>query len=46
VKIDNSGEVSIHFYTSDVKGRFVVKVAGMTDEGEFLKSEIGIFIED
>ena len=45
VRIENSGEVSVHFYTGDVTGNFVVKVVGMYDTGEILQAENEIIVE-
>ena len=46
LRVNNSGEATIEFYTGDVKGSFVVKVVGMSDEGEFLQNENEIYIDD
>ncbi|HBH85755.1 MAG: hypothetical protein A2X05_10750 [Bacteroidetes bacterium GWE2_41_25] len=39
VRIEKSGEALIQFYTGDVKGIFVVKVVGLSDDGEILQAE-------
>jgi hypothetical protein len=39
VKTDKSGEASIRFYTGDVKGTFVIKVVGLSGNGEILQTE-------
>jgi hypothetical protein len=46
VRVDKSGEASLHFYTGDVKGRFIVKVVGISDKGEILQTENEIYIDD
>jgi|WetSurMetagenome_2_1015567.scaffolds.fasta_scaffold00415_17 hypothetical protein len=46
VRIDNSGEVAIHFYAGDVNGSFVVTIVGITDDGELLNAKSDIYIED
>ena len=44
VVIDKTGNVKVKFYTSDVKGSFVVKVMGMTEKGEFIQAEQEIMV--
>lgn len=46
VRLESSGEVAVQFYTGDVKGRFVVKVVGMSDDGEILQTESEINVDD
>ncbi len=46
VRLESSGEVSVQFYSGDVRGRFVVKVVGMSDDGEFFQTESEINIDD
>lgn len=45
VKIENSGAATIQFYTGDVTGNFVVKVSGISDDGEILQTENEINVE-
>ena len=46
LKIENSEEAKIQFYTGDVKGRFIVKIIGISKDGELLQAENEILIED
>jgi hypothetical protein len=46
IRVENSEGVSIKFYTGDIKGTFVVKVVGISDEGEILQTENEIIIDD
>lgn len=46
VRVEQSGETKVHFYTGDVKGRFIVKVVGISEKGEILHFENEILIED
>jgi len=46
LKVENSGFATIQFYASDVTGNFVVKVVGITDEGEILQAENEIYVGD
>jgi|GEM_PF-3591518 len=44
VKTDNSGETTVHFYTGDLKGIYIVKVTGISEIGEILQSEKDIYV--
>jgi hypothetical protein len=46
VRLEKSGETKLQFYTGDVKGRFIVKVVGISDKGEILQAENEIYIDD
>jgi hypothetical protein len=46
VEIEDSGETSIEFYTGDVTGNFVVKVVGITEQGDILQAENEIYVEE
>jgi hypothetical protein len=45
VKIENSGEAKIQFYTGDLKGRFIVKIIGRSEDGEILQADNEIIIK-
>lgn len=46
VKLEKSGKGTFQYYTGDINGDFVIKVIGMTDEGEILEAEIKIKVND
>jgi hypothetical protein len=46
VRIEKSAKTKIQFYTGDVKGRFIIKVVGISDNGEILHAENEIYIDD
>jgi hypothetical protein len=46
VRADKNGEALVRFYTGDVKGRFVIKVVGLSDKGEILNAENEIYIDE
>jgi len=46
VKVENSSGAKVQFYTGDVKGKFIVKVTGMTKDDEILQSENEILVGD
>ena len=46
IRSENSEGVIINFYTGDIKGTFIVKVVGISDEGEILQTENEIIIDD
>jgi hypothetical protein len=45
VKIENTGVTTVHFYTSDVTGSFLVSVVWKTAEGEILQAGYEIIVE-
>lgn len=46
IRMENSGEATVHFYTADVKGVFVVKVMGLSENGELMEAESEIVVND
>lgn len=46
VKAENTGGTKVQFYTGDVKGKFIVKVTGMTEKGEIVQAENEIVVGD
>jgi hypothetical protein len=46
VKLEKSGKGTFQYYTGDINGDFVIKVTGMTDEGEILEAEIEIKVNN
>ena len=46
IPVGKSGEASTQFYTGDVPGDFVVRVMGISRDGEILKAEMEIHVED
>ena len=46
VSAEKSGEAVVQFYTGDIKGKFIVKVVGISDKGEILQAENEIYIDD
>lgn len=46
VKVANSGEATVQFYTGDVTGYFVVKVVGRFENGEMIETESEISVQD
>ena len=46
VRVEKSQEAMVQFYTGDVKGRFIVKVVGISENGEILHAENEILIDD
>ncbi|MBK6281499.1 MAG: hypothetical protein IPF54_01465 [Draconibacterium sp.] len=46
VKLEKPGKGTVRFYTGDINGEFVIKVIGMTGEGEILEAEIEIEVND
>ena len=45
IRPDNSGEISVQFYTGDVTGAFIIKVAGISADGEQLQAEEEIYVD-
>jgi hypothetical protein len=45
VKPDTMGNAAIKFYTGDVKGIFVVKITGLSEDGSILQAEQEIVVE-
>jgi hypothetical protein len=45
VKIEESEEASIEFYTGDITGYFVIKVVGISEEGDILSAENEIYVK-
>lgn len=46
IKVINAEGAKVQFYTGDVKGKFIVKVVGITEDGEILQSEKEILVDD
>lgn len=44
VKVGKSGSTDIEFYTGDITGTYVIKVEGMTSDGEILRTENEIYV--
>lgn len=44
VKSDSSGVATVQFYTGDITGNFVVKVSGISDDGEILQTENEFYV--
>ena len=44
IQVDNSGEASVQFYTGDVPGDYVIRVMGMSRDGEPLQTESEIHV--
>jgi len=44
VQVDNSGEAFLQFYTGDVPGDYVIRVMGMSRDGEPLQTESEIHV--
>jgi hypothetical protein len=45
IRIEDSGAVSVQFYTGDVTGNFIIKVAGISADGEHLQTEEEIYVD-
>lgn len=46
IRVGNSGEAKVQFYTGDVKGNFIVKVIGIDEDGGILQADSEILIDD
>jgi hypothetical protein len=46
VRVEKSGEAVLQFYTGDVKGRFIIKVVGISQNGEIFHAENELVIDD
>jgi hypothetical protein len=45
IRPDSSGSATIRFYTGDIPGNFVIKVEGMSDDGEIMQLQNEISVE-
>ena len=45
MEIDKEGKASVEFYTSDVEGDYVVKLVGLSADGNVLECETEITVK-
>ncbi len=45
VKLNDKGETTVEFYTSDVEGKFIVEVVGFSNDGKILQCKNEIFVK-
>jgi len=46
LRTSNSQDVSVKFYTGDLKGIYIIKVIGMSENGEMLEAENEIYVDN